>query len=349
MFRFANEIWLYALLLVPALLVLFWMNASWRKKVMQQLGDLNVLETLIPTYSQNLPRWKRFLFTLALVFLVFGIANPQIGSKYEEVKREGFELMVCLDVSNSMLAEDLTPNRLERAKQAISRLIDRLKNDKIGIVVFAGDAYIQLPMTVDHSAAKLFLRSIDTDIVPTQGTAIGKAIQLAAGSFSDNTKANKSIIVITDGENHEDDALQQATAASEKGIKVYTIGIGSTDGTPIPIYKRGQMLGYRKDRAGNTVVTKLNETMLQQIAAAGDGTYVRANNSRTGLNALMDELEGMQREEFGSKMFTSYEDRFQYFIAAALILLLIELLLPSRKLKFLGDFSLFKNSNQSIS
>ncbi len=341
MFRFGDEIWLYALLVIPALIVLYWVNARWRKRVLQQLADANVLDNLIPTFSKVLPRWKRLLFTVGIAFLLVGMANPQIGTKYEEVKREGFELMICLDVSNSMLAEDLTPNRLERAKQAISRLVDRLKNDKIGVIVFAGDAFIQLPMTVDHSAAKLFLRSIDTDIVPTQGTAIGKAIELASSSFSTNTKANKSIIVITDGENHEDDALEQAAAAAEQGIKVHTIGIGSVDGTPIPMYKRGQMLGYRKDREGNTVVTKLNETMLQQIAASGEGTYVRANNSRTGLNVLMDELEGMQREEFGSKMFTSYEDRFQYFVAVALLLLLIEVLLPSRKLKLFGNVNLF--------
>ena len=310
--------------------------------MLKQLGDANILQNLMPTLSTVLPRWKRLLFTLGLVFVLVGMANPQIGTKYEEVKREGFELMICLDVSNSMLAEDLTPNRLERAKQAISRLVDRLKNDKIGIVVFAGEAYIQLPMTVDHSAAKLFLRSIDTDVVSTQGTAIGKAVELAMSSFSTNSKANKSIIVITDGENHEDDALKQASAAVEQGIKVHTIGIGSLDGTPIPMYKRGRMLGYRKDREGNTVVTKLNETMLQQIAASGEGTYVRANNSRTGLNALMDELEGMEREEFDSKMFTSYEDRFQYFIAVALLLLLIEVLLPSRKLRVFGDVNFFK-------
>ena len=341
MFRFESEIWLYVLLVIPVLLLVFWFNARWRKKVLKQLGDANILQNLMPTLSTVLPRWKRLLFTLGLVFVLVGMANPQIGTKYEEVKREGFELMICLDVSNSMLAEDLTPNRLERAKQAISRLVDRLKNDKIGIVVFAGEAYIQLPMTVDHSAAKLFLRSIDTDVVSTQGTAIGKAVELAMSSFSTNSKANKSIIVITDGENHEDDALNQAAAAVEEGIKVHTIGIGSLDGTPIPMYKRGRMLGYRKDREGNTVVTKLNETMLQQIAASGEGTYVRANNSRTGLNALMDELEGMEREEFDSKMFTSYEDRFQYFIAVALLLLLIEVLLPSRKLKVFGNMNLF--------
>ena len=343
MFRFANEIWLYALLAIPVLLLVFWFNSRWRTNVLKQLGDAEILQHLMPSVSKVLPRWKRFLFTLGLAFILVGMANPQIGTKYEEVKREGFELMICLDVSNSMLAEDLAPNRLERAKQAISRLVDRLKNDKIGVVVFAGEAYIQLPMTVDHSAAKLFLRSINTDIVPTQGTAIGKAIELAMGSFSTNSKANKSIIVITDGENHEDDALKQAAAAAEQGIKVHTIGIGSVDGAPIPTYKRGQMLGYRKDREGNTVVTKLNETMLQQVAAAGEGTYVRANNSRTGLNALMDELEGMEREEFESKMFTSYEDRFQYFIAVALLLLLIEVLLPSRKLKFLSGLDLFKS------
>ncbi len=341
MFRFANEIWLYALLIIPVLILIFWMNGRWRKSVLDKLGDAVILQNLIPTFSTVLPRWKRFLFLLGIAFLLVGMANPQIGTKYEEVKREGFELMICLDVSNSMLAEDLTPNRLERAKQAISRLVDRLKNDKIGIIVFAGDAYIQLPMTVDHSAAKLFLRSIDTDIVPTQGTAIGKSIELAIKSFSQTTKANKSIIVITDGENHEDDALKQAAAAVEVGITVHTIGIGSVDGTPIPIYKKGQMLGYRKDRDGNTVVTKLNETMLQQIAASGEGTYVRANNSRTGLNALMDELEGMQRDEYDSKMFTSYEDRFQYFIAIALVLLLIELLLPSRKLNLFGSSNFF--------
>ena len=344
MFRFANEIWLYALLVIPVLVIVFWMNTRWRKNALGKLGDSRILENLIPSFSKVLPRWKRFFFLLALAFLLLGMANPQIGTKYEEVKREGFELMICLDVSNSMLAEDLTPNRLERAKQAISRLVDRLKNDKIGVIVFAGDAYIQLPMTVDHSAAKLFLRSIDTDIVPTQGTAIGKSIELAISSFSANTKANKSNIVITDGENHEDDALEQAAAAVEAGITVHTIGIGSLDGTPIPMYKRGQMLGYRKDRAGNTVVTKLNETMLQQIAASGKGTYVRANNSRTGLNALMDELEGMERDEYDSKMYTSYEDRFQYFIAIALVLLLLEVLLPSRKLKLFGNLKLFKGN-----
>jgi len=342
MFRFAHDIALYALALVPLVLLLFWLDARWRKRALAQLGDGSVVEALMPLYSPARRRWKRAFQVIAIGCIIIGIANPQVGSKYEEVKRQGFELMICLDVSNSMMAEDLQPNRLERAKQAISNMVDRLKNDKIGIVVFAGDAYIQLPLTVDHSAAKLFLRSIDTDMVGTQGTAIGKAIELATASFSADTKSSKNIVVISDGEGHEDDPLAAAEEAVKLGVTVHAIGIGSVDGTPIPVYNRGQKMGFRKDREGNTVVTKLDEVTLQKVAATGNGTYARANNSRTGLNELMDNLEGMKREEFGSKMFTSYEDRFQYFLAIALVFLLLEFLLPSRKRRMFTDFNLFK-------
>lgn len=309
---------------------------------MERLGDSKVLEAMMPLYSPARRRWKRALQAVALGIIVIGIANPQVGTKYEEVKRKGFELMICLDVSNSMLAEDLQPNRLQRAKQAISTVIDRLKNDKIGIVVFAGEAYIQLPLTVDHSAAKLFLRSVNTDMIATQGTAIGRAIELAVSSFSADTKSSKHIIVISDGEGHEDDPVTAAQEAAKLGITVHGVGIGSLDGTPIPNYVRGQMTGFKKDREGNTVVTKLDEVTLQKMAAAGGGTYVRATTSRTGLTQLMDELEGAKREEFGSKMFTSYEDRFQYFLGIALFLLILEFLIPSRKRRLFAEFSLFK-------
>jgi len=342
LFRFSHDIALYALALVPLVLLLFWWNARWRKQAMARLGDSAVLGAMIPLYSPARRRWKRALQTIALGLIIIGIANPQVGTKYEEVKRKGFELMICLDVSNSMMAEDLQPNRLERAKQAISTVIDRLKNDKIGIVVFAGEAYIQLPLTVDHSAAKLFLRSINSDMVATQGTAIGKAINLASASFSADAKSSKHIIVISDGEGHEDDPVAGAQEAAGLGITVHGVGIGSLDGTPIPNYARGQMTGYRKDRAGNTVVTKLDEVTLQKMAAAGGGTYVRATTSRTGLSELMDQLEGSKREEFGSKMFTSYEDRFQYFLGIALFLLVLEFLVPSRKRRLFTEFSLFK-------
>ena len=260
----------------------------------------------------------------------------------ENMRREGFELMIALDVSNSMLAEDLQPNRLERAKQSISKTIDKLKGDKIGVVVFAGEAYVQLPMTTDYAAAKLFLSTIGTDIVPTQGTAIGKAIELSIESFAEAPAKNRAIIVITDGENHEDDAIAQAKNAVEKGIVVHTIGIGSPEGTPIPLYSRGRKSGFRKDRAGNTVVTKLNEQALQEIASAGDGIYIRANNTQTGLKILFDELNKLEKAEFGTKMFTDYEDRFQYFIAAALLLLVLELLISERKSKWFRNFNLFE-------
>jgi Ca-activated chloride channel family protein len=286
-------------------------------------------------------RLKRTLQAVVLSLLILAAADPQIGNKVEDVKRQGFEIMVCLDVSNSMLATDLEPNRLERAKLNISKLVDRLRNDRVGIIVFAGDAYVQLPLTIDHAAAKLFLRTIDTDIVPAQGTAIGKAIELAQRSFSPETKSDRAIIIISDGENHDEDALQAATSAGESGIIIHTVGIGSTEGTPLPEYRNGQMVGYRKDREGHTVVSKLNETILQQIAASANGTYVQANASGNALDILLDRLEEMQREEFGSTMFTSYEDRFQYLLAAALIILLLEFITPTRKTILFRNVDLF--------
>jgi len=250
-----------------------------------------------------------------------------------------------LDVSNSMLAEDIKPNRLERAKMAISNLIDRLQGDRIGIVVFAGNAYKQLPLTTDYSAAKLFLSAVDTKIIPTQGTAIGEAINMAVQSFDDK-QHNKAIVVITDGENHEDDAVGAAKNAVEKGIKVFTIGMGLPEGSPIPLYDRnGNKLGFKKDRSGKTVITKLNEDMLRQIAAAGNGSYVRAGNASTGLSKVLDDINKIQKKEIETRQFTDYEDRFQIFLALALILMLVELLITNRKSKIADRFNIFGKEN----
>jgi Ca-activated chloride channel family protein len=279
---------------------------------------------------------------LAYTMLVFGLANPQIGSKLVEGERKGIDIMVALDVSNSMLAQDIEPNRLERAKQAISKLIDKLGNDRIGMIVFAGNAYVQLPITTDHAAAKMFLSTISTNVVPTQGTAIGEAIELSEKSF-DNETHSRVIIVITDGENHEDDAVKIAEGAAEKNISVYTIGMGLPQGSPIPeIDKYGRQTGFKKDRDGNTVVTKLNEDMLQQIAAAGNGIYVRANNTQAGLSKVFEEVNKLEKTEFESKIFSDYEDRFQYFIALSILFLLFELLIFERKSKLLSKIELFK-------
>jgi Ca-activated chloride channel family protein len=250
--------------------------------------------------------------------------------------------MIALDISNSMLAEDIQPSRLERAKQAISKLVDRLSNDKIGMVVFAGEAFIQLPITTDYASAKMFLSTINTNMIGVQGTAIGSAIEKSIVSFTPESETNKAIIVITDGENHEDDAVEKASQAVEKGIYVHTIGMGLPKGAPIPIKANNGTREYKKDQSGNVVVSKLNETMLQQIASAGNGIYIRANNTEVGLNALFDELNKMEKKEFEVESYSDYEDRFQYFIALSIFFLILEFIILNRRNKLFKDVNIFK-------
>jgi Ca-activated chloride channel family protein len=262
----------------------------------------------------------------------------------EEVKREGVDLMIAIDLSNSMLAEDIKPNRLERAKLAISRLIDKLEGDRIGLIVFAGEAYVQLPITTDYSAAKLFLSTVSTNIVPTQGTKIGKAIDLSVKSFNMENVQNKAVIIITDGESHDEKAIESSEQANELGIFVHTLGMGLSKGGPIPIYnKYGNRTGYRKDRNGKTIVSKLNEDLLQQLSNAGEGTYVRANNSKAGLSTLFAEINKMEKKEIGTMVFTEYKDRFQLFIGIAFLLLIIDLILLGRKNKWSNRINFYKD------
>lgn len=341
MIRFEHIEFLYGLALVPLLVVIFWAAMRWKRKAFKSFGDRNVFGRLMPDYSKGKPIAKFILLLLAYSFLVVGIANPQIGSKLEEVERKGIDLIIALDVSNSMLAEDIKPDRLTRARQAISNLIDGLSGDRIGMIVFAGKAYMQLPVTTDYAAAKLFLSTVDTKIVPTQGTAIGDAIELAVNSFEENDHS-KAIIIITDGENHEGDALKQAELAAEKGINIYTVGMGLPEGAPIPVYNRyNKRVGYKKDNQGNTVITKLDKDMLGQIASEGNGIFVMANNAQVGLNKIFDKINAMDKTEFESKVFSDYEDRFQYFIGLAVFLLLLEALIPERKSKWIRKFNLF--------
>jgi Ca-activated chloride channel family protein len=341
MFRFEHTDFLWALLLIPALTAVFIWMMIWKKRALQRFGEWTLVQRLLPGLSRSRLITKFVLLMIAYGFLIIGIANPQIGSKLVEGERKGIDIMIALDVSNSMLAEDIKPSRLEMSKQAISKLVDNLGNDRIGIVIFAGNAYMQLPITTDYSAAKMFLTNIDTKIVPTQGTAIGEAIEMSEEAFDDETHS-RAIIVISDGENHEDDALDAAKKASEKGIIVYTVGMGLPEGAPIPEYnKYNQMIGYKKDRDGSTVVTKLNEPMLQQIASAGKGVYVRANNSQSGLKTILEEINKLEKTKFESRMFSDYEDRFQYFIAVSLIFLLLELFIFERKSKWLSKINFF--------
>src|SRR5690606_12158950 len=277
-----------------------------------------------------------------MVSLFIGLANLQYGTKLEEVKREGVDLMIALDVSNSMLAEDLSPNRLERAKRAIYQLLEKLQNDRLGIIIFAGEAYVQLPITTDYSSAKLFLESIGTDIVPVQGTAIGKAIDLALRSFDFENGTSKAIIVITYGENHEDDALGAAAYALENYVYVHTIGMGSENGATLPNYQNGRQIGFRKDNNNKTIVSKINEKMLQEIAAEGNGTYVRATNANAGLSIIMEEINKMEKKEYGSKVYKNYDDRFKLFLIAAMVLIIIEYVISKRKSDRLTKIKLFE-------
>lgn len=276
----------------------------------------------------------------ALASIIIGVARPQFGSKLKTEKRKGIELIIALDVSNSMMAEDIQPNRLERAKRAISQLVDKLSNDKIGLIVFAGDAYTQLPITADYVSAKLFLNAINPQMVPTQGTAIGAAIELGMKSFNPQFAGSKAMIIITDGENHEDDAVGAAAAAAKEGIVVYTIGMGLPQGAPIPDFSNG-IKTYRKDKSGNTVVTKLDEAMLQQIAQAGKGAYIRANNAQVGLNSLFNEVNKMEKSELEAQVYADYDDKFQYFIGFGLLLILLDFMILERKNKYLKNFKLF--------
>jgi Ca-activated chloride channel family protein len=342
MFRFGNPIYLYLLLVIPVLVVLFIFAQYYKKKALMKFGDMDVIEQLMPFVSKSRPVLKFIFLSIAIVAIIFALADPQFGSKLEKVKRKGAEIIIALDVSNSMLAEDIKPNRLERAKQAISKLVDNMENDRIGLIVFAGDAYIQVPVTSDYTAAKMFLSSINTNIVSKQGTAIGSAIDLAMNSFTPESEMEKALIIITDGENHEDDALKAAELSSEKGITIHTIGMGSPQGAPIPLHKDYGQNSFQKDGEGNTVISKLDQTALQEIANLGGGVFIRANNTQIGLNKLFERINTMEKKEMEERIYTDFEHRYQYLLAIALFFILLDVFIPERKSKWSKNFNLFK-------
>jgi Ca-activated chloride channel homolog len=341
MFRFSHPEYLYFLFLIPIIIGLFWFATILQKRAINRFGNLETLKQLMPGASLHRGWLKIIIFSTAIIFIIIGLAGPQFGSKLTEVKRKGIELIVALDVSNSMMAQDIQPNRLERAKQAISKLVDKLSNDRLGLIVFAGDAYVQLPITNDYISAKMFLSSISPGIVPKQGTAIGTAINLAASSFSPQSETSKVIVVISDGENHEDDPVEVAKKAAEQGIFVYTIGIGSPQGSPIPASTQDNQTSFWKDKDGNVVVSKLDEETLSKIAVAGNGKYIRATNTQIGLLPLFDEINKMQKTEMKEKVYSDYDDQFQFLFAIALFLLLLEFVILERKNKWLTKLNLF--------
>ena len=340
-FRFEHPDALYLLVLIPVLAFVHLYLAKRRKKALEEFGSAELINDLMPNVSFKRPTIKFYIMLFAFVLLIITIAGPQYGSKLQTVKRKGIELIVALDVSNSMMAQDIEPNRLDRAKRAISRLVDKLQNDRVGFIVFAGEAYVQLPITTDYASAKMFLNSINTDIVGTQGTAIGAAINKGISSFTTQEDVNRAIIVITDGENHEDDPIAAASAAADKGIKIYTVGMGLPKGAPIPVVG-GRSNDFMKDRDGNVVISKLDEQTLQKIAITGNGAYIPANNIRNGINSLVDELSELEKSELEAKVYTDYDDQFQYFAALALLLIIIEFLILERKNRRLKHINIFE-------
>ena len=339
MFRFANIEMLWWLITTPVFVIAYIIYTKHKRRQLIEFGDQELVAQLMPDASKGRPIWKFSLLLLAWVLLIVAGSRPQYGQQEKTIKRQGIEVMVALDISNSMLAEDVAPNRLDRAKQILSKMIDNMVDDKVGLVVFAGEAFTQLPITCDYVSAKMFLNTITPNLISTQGTAIGAALQTAVTSFgATESEAGRAIILITDGENHEDDAIAAAKQAQELGIQVFVVGIGKPEGSPIP--KPGNN-DYFKDRSGQVVVSRLNEEMCQQIAAAGKGIYVRCDNTNTAMRALQQELDRMATAELESTVYADYNEQYQSFVLIALLLIVIEFFILSRKNHRLTRMDLF--------
>jgi len=339
MLRFAHSEYLYALYLIPVIIALLWYSTKNQDKLLGKFANVKLHKILFPLRSRLKTFLKNGIIVLALTFLIIALANPQIGSKIEEVKQVGIDVYILLDVSLSMKAEDIKPSRLDKAKHDISTLIQKLKGDRIGLIVFSGQAYIQFPLTTDYSAANLFLSAVSVKSVPQPGTAIGPAIKLALNSFKKDEETEKAVVVITDGEDHEGDINSAIEEANNLGVKIYAIGLGSPEGVPIPMYnKYGNQIGYKKDRQGNVVLTRLDESVLQDITSKANGKYYKGSNSDDELGMIYDDLAKLEGSEFGATKITEYEDRYYYFLIPALILLVIEIFIKGQKSKFFEKF-----------
>ena len=345
--KFERPDMLYWLIIIPVLIIIYVLVRVRKDRLFKRFANVKMRNYLVPQRSNRRSIFKFVLFLLMIACLILGLANLQSGSKMEEVKREGIDLYIAVDVSNSMNAQDIVPSRLDRSKQAINKLINDLQGDRLGVIVFADKAFVQLPITTDYGATKMFLASVSTGSVASQGTAIGEAINLAMNSFADDERS-KAIIIISDGEDHENDAAMKAAEdAARKGIRIYTIGMGLPDGAPIPEYNQnGRMIGYKKDKNGNTIVTRLDEDMLRRIANAGGGMYVRANNSNVGLEQIYDDISKMEKSEVETQVFTDYEDQFQWFVGAAIILLLLLVFVSSGKKAWERKFNIFERKGE---
>ncbi len=336
---------LWILVCIPVFIGAYIWYTHRKRRQLVEFGDPTLVRELMPNASRVRPNVKFSILMVALVLLILAAARPQYGQREQTIKRQGIEAIIALDISNSMLAEDVAPSRLDRAKQMLSKMIDQMVDDKVGLVVFAGEAYTQLPITCDYVSAKMFLNSITPDLIKTQGTAIGAALNTAIQSFgSEDSGASRAIVLITDGENHEDDATAVAARAKELGIKVIVVGIGKPEGSPIPMPGTNN---FRKDRQGNVVVSRLNEDMCRDIAKAGNGIYVRCDNTNTAMRTLQKEIDTLATTEIETKVYTDYNEQFQSFALVALFLLIIDFFIFNRKNKSLTRLDIFNEEKKT--
>lgn len=342
MIQFDEPIFFYLLLVIPVLLVLYLAHHIWKKRTQRRFAEARLLRRLAPDRSLFKPQLKLLLFLLGLAFLILGLVNPKMGTKLETVKRKGVDIVFAVDVSKSMLAEDIAPNRLEKAKRLVSEIINELASDRVGIIAYAAQAFPQLPITTDYGAAKMFLQSMNTDMLSSQGTATHEAIELAATYFDDEEQTNRILFLVSDGEDHaEDQVLDAIEQATDQGIRIYTIGVGSAKGGPIPIKRNGVLESLKKDAQGEVVITRLNEPILTEIASEGNGEYIPGANTAAAVEQISGLLQQMDKMEFEAKQFAEFKDQFQWFLGAGLLLLFLDIFVLERKTGWLRKLDLF--------
>jgi Ca-activated chloride channel family protein len=341
MYQLEEPTYFYLLLAIPAIVVLFMIVLFWKYRVQKRFADSRLLRKLSPDRSSFKSILKISVFCFALTALIFGLVNPKIGTKLETVKREGVDVVFALDVSKSMLAEDIAPNRIEKSKQLITQVINSLAGDRVGIIGYAGSSFPQVPITTDFASAKLFLNGMNTDMVSSQGTAITEAITMAKTYYDDEEQTNRVLFIISDGEDHEGNIAEMAEEAASEGIKIYTIGVGTKTGGPIPIKRNGVLQSYKRDQNNEQVITRLGEETLKEIAERGNGSYIDGNNTKEVVEEVTAILNGMDKKEFDAKQFTDFKDQFQWFLAGALFLLIVDVLLLERRTAWLRKLNLF--------
>ncbi|WGK65932.1 vWA domain-containing protein [Croceiramulus getboli] len=346
MYLLEERIWFWGLLAIPVILLLFGAALVWQRKAQQRFGDQRLLQKLSPNRSVFKQTLKIIVICLALACLSVALVNPKMGTKLETVKREGVDVVFAIDVSKSMLAEDIAPNRIEKAKQLVTQIINNLAGDRVGVIAYAGSAFPQLPITTDYSSAKLFLNQMDTNMLSSQGTAIREAIELATTYYNDEEQTNRVLIIISDGEDHAGDAASIAEEASEQGIRIFTIGVGTEKGGPIPLKRNGVVQSYKKDQEGETVITKLDQETLETIANEANGQYIDGQSTSEVVETVQDLLNRMDKKEFEAKQFADFKDQFQWFLAAAILLLFVDIFLLERKTAWVKRLNLFNEKEE---